>query len=87
VGEGVRFGPAVAEFPGDAERALVVGGGFAEAAQMVLGVAQGVPRISATAEKRKVRKLACTSACKSRSALKRSHFRCNAFAYQKLVVK
>lgn len=51
MGEGVRFGLAVAEFPGDAERALVVGGGFAEVAQMVLGAAQGVPRISATAEK------------------------------------
>ena len=46
VGEGVRFGQAVAEFPSDAERALVAGGGFAEVAQMVLSVAQGVPRVS-----------------------------------------
>jgi hypothetical protein len=44
VGEGVRFGEAVAGFPVQAERALVAGGGFAEVAQMVLGVPQAVRR-------------------------------------------
>lgn len=48
VGEGVRFNPAVTEFPGDAERALIAGGGFGKVAQMVLGVAQAVPRMSLT---------------------------------------
>ena len=43
VDESVRFMPAVAEFTGDAEGALVAGGGFAEVAEMVLGVAQAVP--------------------------------------------
>jgi hypothetical protein len=31
VGEGVRSNPAVTEFPGDAERAPIAGGGFAKA--------------------------------------------------------
>jgi hypothetical protein len=45
-GEGARFAGAVAGFPGDAERALVTGGGFGEVAQVVLGVPQAVPGIS-----------------------------------------
>ena len=43
VGESVRFVEAVAEFPEDAERTLVAGGGFGEVAELVLGVAQAVP--------------------------------------------
>jgi hypothetical protein len=39
VGEGHCFDPAVAEFPGDSEGALVAGGGFAEVAEMMFGVA------------------------------------------------
>jgi hypothetical protein len=46
VGEGVRFDPAVAEFPGYGERALIAVDGFGKVAEMVLGVAQAVPRMS-----------------------------------------
>src|SRR5262245_20668474 len=43
VGERFCFLPAVAELAGDAEGALVAGGGFAEVAQVVLGIALAVP--------------------------------------------
>jgi hypothetical protein len=46
VGENIGFIEAVAEFPEDVERALIGGGCFAKAAEMVLGVAQAVPGIS-----------------------------------------
>src|SRR5215470_870242 len=46
VGEGIRFEVAVAGFPGNAEGALVAGGGFGEVAQMVLGVPHAVPGMS-----------------------------------------
>jgi len=43
VSQHVRFVEAVAELPEDAQRMLVAGSGFAEVAQVVLGVAEGVP--------------------------------------------
>ena len=48
VGEGVRFNPAVTEFPGDVERVFIAGDGFGKVAQMMLGVAQAVPRMALT---------------------------------------
>ncbi len=43
VSKGFRFMDAVAEFAGEAEGALIAGGGFGEVAQMELGVCQVVP--------------------------------------------
>src|SRR5215469_2634129 len=45
-GEGGRLEVTVADLPGDAQCALVAGGGFGQVAEMLLGVAQVAPDIS-----------------------------------------
>src|ERR1700730_15435100 len=45
-GESRRFGWAVAEFPGGAERRLVADAGLGKVAEMMLGVAEAVPDVS-----------------------------------------
>ncbi len=46
VDESVRFDPAVTEFAGYGERALIAVDGLGKVAEMMLGVTQAVPRMS-----------------------------------------